>query len=178
MNKKKLTEWFTLVTNIKYIKYLLTHSESVSSLDSEWFGVYQLRKLVLRSSSQNCSLSCCTGKRRQQPFQAQQPILRWVSIWSGLGRSSPQTLLLLCSFTLGFIVLLEKQIFPTNWKLFCRPHQIRFSCRISLYFAAVTLPCTLSSLPWPAANKHLHSMMQPPPYLTLGIECLWRCAGI
>ena len=44
----------------------------------------------------------------------------------------------------------------------------RFSFRISLYFAPISISSTLTSLPVPAAEKHPH-MMLPPPCFTFGM---------
>ena len=45
----------------------------------------------------------------------------------------------------------------------------RFSSRISLYFAPFIFPSILTSLSVPAAEKHPHSMMLPPPCFTVGM---------
>uniref|UniRef100_A0A8C4XFI0 Fli-1 proto-onco, ETS transcription factor n=1 Tax=Erpetoichthys calabaricus TaxID=27687 RepID=A0A8C4XFI0_ERPCA len=45
----------------------------------------------------------------------------------------------------------------------------RISSRMSLYIAAVIFPFILTSLPVPAAEKHPHSMMLPPPCFTVGM---------
>ena len=45
----------------------------------------------------------------------------------------------------------------------------RFSSNISLYFAPFTLTSILTSLPVPAAEKHPHSMMLPPPCFIVGM---------
>jgi hypothetical protein len=54
------------------------------------------------------------------------------------------------------------------WKLNLRPNLrtwvlwSRFSSRISLYFAPLSFPSILTSVPVPAAEKHPHSIMLPP----------------
>ena len=45
----------------------------------------------------------------------------------------------------------------------------RFSSRISLYLAAFIVPSIATSGPVPAAEKHPHSMMLPPPCFSVGI---------
>ena len=50
----------------------------------------------------------------------------------------------------------------------------RFSLRIALCFAPFSFPSTLTSPQVPAAKKHPHSMMLPPPCFTIGIVlCRW-----
>ena len=51
------------------------------------------------------------------------------------------------------------------------PHRAldRFSSRISLYFSPLIFASILTSLPLLAAEKHLHSMMLPPPCFTVGM---------
>ena len=54
------------------------------------------------------------------------------------------------------------------------------SSRISLYFVPFIFPSILTSLPVPAAEKHPHSMMLPPPCFTVGMVSgflqTWRLA--
>ena len=45
----------------------------------------------------------------------------------------------------------------------------RFSSRICLYLAPFIVPFILASLPVPAAEKHPHSMMPPPPCFMVGM---------
>ena len=45
----------------------------------------------------------------------------------------------------------------------------RFSSRICLYLAPFIVPSILPSLPVPAAEKHPHSMMLPPPCFMVGM---------
>ena len=56
----------------------------------------------------------------------------------------------------------------------------RFSWRISLYFAPIIFSSVLTSLPVPAAEKHPHRMMLPPPCFTVGMVSgflqTWRLA--
>ena len=58
------------------------------------------------------------------------------------------------------------------WKVNLRPSLRsralwkRFSSRISLYLAAFIFPSIATSRPVPAAEKHPHSMMLPPPCFT------------
>ena len=44
-----------------------------------------------------------------------------------------------------------------------------FSSRISLYLDLFVFPSILTCLPVPAAEKHPHSMLLPPPYFTVGM---------
>ena len=72
------------------------------------------------------------------------------------------------------------------WKVNCCPslrlHALwsRFSLMTSLYFAASILPSILTSLPVPAAEKYLHSMMLPPPCFTVGMVLAkwWAVPGV
>ncbi len=70
------------------------------------------------------------------------------------------------SCVLRVIVLLEgkpsaqSEVLSTLWR--------RFSSRISLYLAAFIFPSIATSRPVPAAEKHPHSMMLPPPCFTVG----------
>ena len=65
------------------------------------------------------------------------------------------------------------------WKMNRRPslrsrvHWSRFSSRMALYIAAFIFPSILTSLPVPAAEKHPHSMMLPPPCFPLGMVLAW-----
>ncbi len=55
----------------------------------------------------------------------------------------------------------------------------RFSSRISLYLAAFIFPSIATSRPVPAAEKHPHSMMLPPPCFTVGtvLDRWWAVPG-
>ncbi len=60
---------------------------------------------------------------------------------------------------------------PSLWR--------RFSSRISLYLAAFIFPSIATSRPVPAAEKHPHSMMLPPPCFTVGtvLDRWWAVPG-
>ncbi|XP_061553466.1 phospholipid-transporting ATPase ID-like isoform X4 [Phycodurus eques] len=64
-----------------------------------------------------------------------------------------------------FLFILQVKLQPSLrfWALWRR-----FSSRISLYLAAFIFPSTGTSRPVPAAEKHPHSMMLPPPCFTVG----------
>ncbi len=55
----------------------------------------------------------------------------------------------------------------------------RFSSGISLYLAAFIFPSIATSRPVPAAEKHPHSMMLPPPCFTVGtvLDRWWAVPG-
>ncbi len=65
------------------------------------------------------------------------------------------------------------------WKVNLRPSLRswalwrRFSSRISLYLAAFIFPSIATSRPVPAAEKHPHSMMLPPPCFTGTVLDRW-----
>ena len=81
----------------------------------------------------------------------------------------------LCSFRV--IVFLENKYVRVRVRLnILSLSSIPSSSRISLYFGAFILPSTFTSLPEPAAKKHPHSMMLPPPCFMLGRVCLCGCA--
>ncbi len=71
------------------------------------------------------------------------------------------------------------------WKVNLRPSLRswvlwrRFSSRISLYLAAFIFPFIATSRPVPAAEKHPHSMMLPPPCFTVGtvLDRWWAVPG-
>ena len=69
------------------------------------------------------------------------------------------------------------------WKMNRRPSLrsralwSRFSSRMSLYIAAFIFPSIMTSLPVPAAEKHPHSMMLPPPCFTVGMVLAWWWAA-
>ena len=52
-------------------------------------------------------------------------------------------------------------------------HSPCFLLTIYLYFSALILPSIFTSLPGPAAEKHPHGTMLPPPCFTVGMVFLW-----
>ena len=64
------------------------------------------------------------------------------------------------------VVLLEGGTLP-QFEFLSALEQV--SSRISLYFAPFIFPAILTSHPVPAAEKHPHSMMLPPPCFTVGM---------
>ncbi len=67
------------------------------------------------------------------------------------------------------------------WKVNLRPSlksfadSNRFSSRIALYLAPSIFPSTVTSFPVPAEEKLPHTMMLPPPHLTVGMVCSGWC---
>ena len=94
-----------------------------------------------------------------------------VQVWALAGplkdiqRLVPKPLLGCLGCVLRVIVLLEGEPSPQSEAL----SALEFSSRIALYFALFIFPSILTSLPVPAAEKHPHSMMLPPPFFTVGM---------
>ncbi|XP_051570030.1 monocyte to macrophage differentiation factor 2-like isoform X2 [Myxocyprinus asiaticus] len=80
-----------------------------------------------------------------------------------LSRSHSFVILAVC---LGSLSCWKMNLHPS---LRSRALWSRFSSRMSLYIAAFIFPSILTSLPVPAAEKHPHSMMLPPPCFTVGM---------
>ena len=80
-----------------------------------------------------------------------------------LSQSHSGAVLAVC---LGLLSCWKVNFHPSlsSW-VFC----IKFSSRISLYFAAFIFSSILTSLPVPAAEKHPHSMMLTPTCFTIGM---------
>ncbi len=91
-------------------------------------------------------------------------------LWLGHSRTFTE---LSCSHS--FVILAVCLASLPYWKVNLRPSLrsralwSRFSSRMSLYIAAFIFPSILTSLPVPAAEKHPHSMMLPPPCFTVGM---------
>ncbi len=89
-----------------------------------------------------------------------------------------------CEATL-FVILAVCLGSLSCWKVNLRPSLRswalwrRFSSRISLYLAAFIFPSIATSRPVPAAEKHPHSMMLPPPCFTVGtvLDRWWAVPG-
>ncbi len=89
-------------------------------------------------------------------------------LWLGHSRTVTELL-----WSHSFVILAVCLGSLSCWKVNLRPSLRswalwrRFSSRISLYLAAFIFPSIATSRPVPAAEKHPHSMMLPPPCFTL-----------
>ena len=129
------------------------------SAESVWIGLSQ---------------ACTSGHCNFTPFFCAK-VLQLCQVAQGLiGHSITFILLSLNPFCVAFGSLSFLKI--NMLKNILSLSSIPSSSRISLYFGAFILPSTLTSLPEPAAKKHPHSMMLPPPCFMLGRVCLWWCA--
>ena len=104
-------------------------------------------------------------------FKVSLEMFDWVQVWAPAGplkdihRLDLKPLLCYLGCVLRVVVLLEGEPSPQrSWA-----HWSRFSSTISLYFALFIFPLILTSLSVPAAEKHPHSMMLPPPCFTVGM---------
>ncbi len=90
-------------------------------------------------------------------------------LWLGHSRTVTELL-----WSHSFVILAVCLGSLSCWKVNLRPSLRswalwrRFSSRISLYSAAFIFPSIATSRPVPAAEKHPHSMMLPPPCFTVG----------
>ncbi len=99
-----------------------------------------------------------------------------------LGHSKTVTELL---WSHSFVILAVCLGSLSCWKVNLRPSLRswalwrRFWSRISLYLAAFIFPSIATSRPVPAAEKHPHSMMLPPPCFTVGtvLDRWWAVPG-
>ncbi len=101
-------------------------------------------------------------------------------LWLGHSRTVTELL-----WSHSFVILAVCLGSLSCWKVNLRPSLRswalwrRFSSRISLYLAAFIFPSIATSRPVPAAEKHLHSMMLPPPCFTVGavLDRWWAVPG-
>ncbi len=109
-------------------------------------------------------------------------MLNWVKSGLWLGHSRTVTELL---WSHSFVILAVCLESLSCWKVNLRPSLRswalwrRFSSRIYLYLAAFIFPSIATSRPVPAAEKHPHSMMLPPPCFTVGtvLDRWWAVPG-
>ena len=80
-------------------------------------------------------------------------------------RLVPRPLLRCLGCVLRVVVLLEGQPSPLS-EVLSSLEQVFIN---DLYFSPFIFPSNLTSLPVPAAEKHPHSMMLPPPLFTVGM---------
>ncbi len=101
-------------------------------------------------------------------------------LWLGHSRTVTELL-----WSHSFVILAVCLGSLSCWKVNLRPSLRswalwrRFSSRISLYLAAFIFPSIATSRPVPAAEKHPHSMMLPPPCFTVGtvLDRWWAVPG-
>ncbi len=101
-------------------------------------------------------------------------------LWLGHSRTVTELLwshsFIILAVCLGSLSCWKVNLRPTlrSWALWRR-----FSSRISLYLAAFIFPSIATSRPVPAAEKHPHSMMLPPPCFTVGtvLDRWWAVPG-
>ena len=97
--------------------------------------------------------------------------------WDTQGHSETKPLLCCLGCVLRVIVLLEGEYSPQS-EVLSNLEQVFI--KIFLYFAPFIFPSILTRLPVPAAEKHPHRMMLPPPFFTIGMVPgflqMWRFA--
>ncbi len=101
-------------------------------------------------------------------------------LWLGHSRTVTELLwshsFVILAVCLGSLSCWKVNLWPSmrSWALWRR-----FSSRISLYLAAFIFPSIATSRPVPAAEKHPHSMMLPPPCFTVGtvLDRWWAVPG-
>ncbi len=92
--------------------------------------------------------------------------------WDGHGRS-----LILClvnHFCVDLATCLGSlSCWKTQWRpIFSfRAEATRFCFKMSWYFKAFMMPCTLTRFLGPLEEKQAHSITDPPPYFTVGMRC-------
>ncbi len=116
-----------------------------------------------------------------QPFFLQRCSIGFKSgLWPGHSRTVTELL-----WSHSFVILAVCLGSLSCWKVNLRPSLRswalwrRFSSRISLYLTAFIFPSIVTSRPVPAAEKHPHSMMLPPPCFTVGtvLDRWWAVPG-
>ncbi len=108
----------------------------------------------------------------------------WEMLKSGLWLGHSRTVAELL-WSHSFVILAVCLGSLSSWKVNLRPSLRswalwrRFSSRMSLYLAAFIFPSIATSRPVPAAEKHPHSMMLPPPCFTVGtvLDRWWAVPG-
>ncbi len=114
------------------------------------------------------------------PFLLADPLQFCQVGWLGHSRTVTELL-----WSHSFVILAVCLGSLSCWKVNLRPSLRswalwrRFSSRISLYLAAFIFPSIATSRPVPAAEKHPHSMMLPPPCFTVGtvLDRWWAVPG-
>ncbi len=105
----------------------------------------------------------------------------WVRALAGPFKNSQQQLLWSQSFVILAVCLGSLSCWKVNLRPSLRSWALwrRFLSRISLYLAAFIFPSIATSRPVPAAEKHPHSMMLPPPCFTVGtvLDRWWAVPG-
>ena len=144
---------------------LSTFRYDATSLANLYLGSFSHSSLQILSSSVRLDGECCCTAifRSLQRCSIRFKSGLWLGHENDIQRLVPKPLLHCLDCVLRVVVLLEGEPSPQSEVL------SRFSSRISLYFALFIFASILTSLPVPAAEKHPHSMMLPPPCCTVGM---------
>ena len=168
-NVLKIKNWYHIYITIQTLYSVLCWSTFGSdySLESSWVWRYNLGTPVFGEFLpffSACPLKLCQvrcGASKYSYFQVSFRAL--AGPLKDIQRLVPKPLLHFLGCVLRVIFLLEGELWPQSEVL------SRFSSRIALYFAQFIFASILTSLPVPAAEKHPHSMMLPPPCFTVGM---------